>query len=138
MAEWVTYAQAAELLGCHVSNVAKLVAKGQLQSRGYVRDGSLDRADVEALAERRARERETQAARPPRRYQRVDHRPAAEHEWLSIREVAALLGVTGPAVMGRIHRERLPAVQNGGRWWVRRDLLEQVEAARLVRRTRRP
>lgn len=71
-------------------------------------------------------------------YQRVDHRPDAAHEWLSPRQVAELLGVTRPAVQGRIHRDRLPAVANGGRFWVRRDLLEQVEAARLVRRTRRP
>ena len=69
---------------------------------------------------------------------RVDHRPDEEHEWLSTRQVAELLGVTKPAVIGRITRERLPAVRNGGRLWVRRDCFEQVEAARLVRKTRRP
>ena len=70
--------------------------------------------------------------------QRVDHRPDHVHEWLSPRQVAELLGVTRPAVQGRIRRGTLPAVESGGRFWVRRDLLEQVEAARLVRETRRP
>jgi len=32
----LTYVQAAAILGCHVSNVANLVAKGQLTSPGYV------------------------------------------------------------------------------------------------------
>ncbi|WP_460820279.1 helix-turn-helix domain-containing protein [Nocardioides korecus] len=68
----------------------------------------------------------------------MDHRPDLEHEWLAISQVAALLGVTRPAVVGRINRDRLPAVRNGGRLWVRRDLLEQIEAARLARKTRRP
>jgi len=45
-----------------------------------------------------------------------------------------MLGVTRPAVSGRIQRGKLPATENGGRYWVRRDLLEQVEAARLVRK----
>ena len=100
MSDALSYQQAAAILGCHFSNVAKLVRKGQLRSRGRVRDGALDRSEVEALAERRARNREAQAARPRRTYQRVDHRPDADHEWLSPRQVAELLGVTradGPA-----------------------------------------
>ncbi len=32
MPDELTYEQAAEILGCHVSNVAKLVAKGDLNS----------------------------------------------------------------------------------------------------------
>jgi len=136
MSDWITYREAAAILGCHVSNVAKLIDKGELTSRGK-RGGSLDRDQVQALARHRAHLRETRAKRPPHRYQRVDHRPDHEHEWLSPTQVAVLLGVTKPAVIGRITRERLPAVRNGGRLWVRRDLLEQVEDARLARRTRR-
>jgi excisionase family DNA binding protein len=137
MASTVTYAQAAEMLACHVSNVPKLVRRGLLTSVRR-REGALDRAEVEALAERRATEREARAARPPRRYQRVDYRPDTDHDWLSPRQVAELLGVTPTAVRRRIQRETMPATENGGRYWVRRDLLEQVEAARLVRKTRRP
>ena len=137
MSEWVTYQQAAYILGCHVSNVPKLVARGELTSTGK-RGRSFARDQVEDLARRRAAEREARTARPPRKYQRVDHRPDLDHEWLTTSQVAELLGVTKPAVVGRITRDRLPAVRNGGRLWVRRDLLEQVEAARLARKTRRP
>lgn len=31
---WITQPQAAEILGCHVSLIGKLVAKGELTSRG--------------------------------------------------------------------------------------------------------
>jgi hypothetical protein len=136
MPTWVTYAEAAEILSCHISNVAKLVEKGQLNSTGQ-RGASFDREQVEQLALRREAKRQARAQRP-RGYQRIDHRPNGDHEWLSPREVAALLAVSPQAVTRRIRTQRLPAVENGGRHWVRRDLLEQVEAARLVRRTRRP
>jgi len=62
----ISYNQAAAILGCHVSNVAKLVAKGELTSTGK-RGASLDLAQVEALGERRAAEREERAARLPSR-----------------------------------------------------------------------
>lgn len=109
--------------------------RAQADSQGV---GDLSREQVDALAERRAAERAARPARSPRKYQRVDHRPVQDHEWLAPRQVAELLGVTRPAVQGRIHRGTLPATENGGRYWVRRDLLEQGEAARFVRKTRRP
>ena len=62
---WITQAQAAEILGCHVSLIGKLVAKGELTSRGRSGRASLDRDQVlEVLAEREERSR---ARTPPRR-----------------------------------------------------------------------
>ena len=135
----LTYRDAAILLGCHVSNVPKLIRKGQLTSNGAHGPGarSLSRAEVEALAECRA----TNRLRTPRRglgRTNGDRRPDAEHDWLSVPQVAELLGVSRPAVASRIKRERLPATQSGGRHWVRADHLELVERARLASRTRRP
>ena len=74
MGDALTYEQAAAILDCHVSNVAKLIRKGDLASTGK-RGASLDREQVEGLAESRAAERAARAARSPRKYQRVDHRP---------------------------------------------------------------
>lgn len=136
MTTWVTYAKAAEILGCHISNVSKLIDKGQLISTGQ-RRASLDRESVEQLARRRDLKRQA-LARRPRGSRRIDHRPDHEHEWLSPREVAELLGVTPQAVTRRIRTERLPGVEHGGRQWVRRDHLELVGAARLARKTGRP
>jgi excisionase family DNA binding protein len=111
--------------------------KGELPSTGKRGRPSLDSEQVRGLAERRAQETRGASSAPTTNHQRVDHRPDHDHEWLSPRQVAELLGVTRPAVMGRIHRGKLPSVQKGGRYWVRRDHLELVEAARLVRKTRR-
>ncbi len=49
----MSYEQAAVILGCQVSYVAKLVVKGELTS-SRKRGGSLNREEVEALAVRRA------------------------------------------------------------------------------------
>jgi excisionase family DNA binding protein len=134
--DWLTYQQASDLLSCHVSSVPKMIAKGQLHSRG-VRNGSINRQEVEDLVKTRDEQRAARASRRPRLH-KVDRRPDREHEWLTPSQVAKLLGVTRPAVTKRIKRERLPSVEHGGRVWVRRDHLEMIEAARLVRRTRRP
>jgi hypothetical protein len=119
MSEWVTHEQAAAIFGCHRSNVGKFIQRGELTSRKAANRKlpSLDRAQVEVVAVRRSQEREARASAPPRRYQRVDHRPDDVHEWLSTRQVAELLGVTKGAVVRRINPERLPAVENGGRIW---------------------
>ena len=60
MSRRVTYEQAGAILGCHVSNVAKLVTKGQLASTGQ-RGGSFDQDQVEALAARRTAGRTARA-----------------------------------------------------------------------------
>ena len=39
MSHGVTYEQAAAILGCHFSNVAKLIRKGELASHGQAPDG---------------------------------------------------------------------------------------------------
>jgi len=45
MSDGVTYEQAAAILGCHFSNVAKLIRKGDLTSTGK-RGASLSRAQA--------------------------------------------------------------------------------------------
>ena len=50
MSDGLTYEQAAAILGCHVSNVAKLVRKGDLTSTGK-RGASLSREQVDALSQ---------------------------------------------------------------------------------------
>jgi excisionase family DNA binding protein len=131
---WVTYAQAADILGCHVSAVPKMVRRGELNTRGRQR-GALSREQVEELAYRRRTDRQRPKGRAHSR-PRIDHRLDHEHEWLTPCQVADLTGVTAVAVRRRIHRGRLPAVESGGRLWVRYDHLQLVERARLAGRTR--
>jgi hypothetical protein len=133
---WITQAQAAELLGCHVSRVAKLVAKGELISRGRHGRASLDRDQVLEL--RAKRERRAQAPRkPPRRRTGRFEPPDAEHDWLTSAQAAVLLGFSSVAVNKRCRRGRLPFVEKAGRRWFRRDNLELVKHADLVKRSTR-
>lgn len=132
----ITHAQAAALLGCHTSNVAKLVKKGHLASTG-VRGpggGTLDLIEVVALRE----ERLHAEAERRLRYDRVDPqraRPPAvlgDHDWLSVPQVAARLGVTEQSVRGRAQRGTIPHTRHGKRIWVRADHLEVWMAARAA------
>jgi excisionase family DNA binding protein len=137
--KWITQREAGEILGVHKSRVAKLVAKGALQSRGG-RQASLDCAQVVALAEwragapQRAQEAREQRAAARKAAQRWGKPPDDEHEWLGTSDVAQLLGVSRVAVNQRINRGRLPFTEHGGRRWIRRDLLELVERAREATR----
>ena len=112
VSERVTYAEAAAILGCHFSNVAKLIRKGHLSSTRR-RDGALLRADVEALALRRQQQRAKPRQGPTLRG--VDHRPDTKHKWLTAPQVAALVGLTSQAITKRIRRGTMPGVMNRGR-----------------------
>jgi hypothetical protein len=79
---WITQTRAAEILGCHVSLVAKLVAKGELTSRGHHGRASLDRDQVLEL--RVKRERRAQAPKTPQRKRTGwSEPPDAVHDWLT-------------------------------------------------------
>ena len=130
---WITQPQAAEILGCHVSLIGKLVAKGELTSRGRTGRASLDRDQVLEL--RAKREERAQAPKKPRRKRTGwSEPPDAEHDWLTSVQAAELLGVSAVAVNKRCRRGRLPFVEKAGRRWFRRDHLELVKHADLVKR----
>lgn len=125
MSDRVTYAQAAEVLGCHVSNVPKLVAKGYLVSERR-RDGALDLYDVLRLREFRLEEATggVPGARP------ASASPDEQHDWLAPSDVAARLGVTPQAILQRARRGRLPAVRRGHPYWIRAEHAEILLNAR--------
>lgn len=107
----VTYAEAADLLGCHISNVPKLIRRGHLHSERR-RDGALVREDVEALAQQRRQAVAT--PRSPRPARPGVRRPDDEHDWLTPSQVAALLGMTRQAITNRVRTEAIPAVNPSG------------------------
>lgn len=116
--DYLTYAQSAQVLKIHVSNVAKLVSNGHLSSRGR-RKAALSRTEVEALAqnrEQRAERLERQAAERLR-----DPRPDDERDWIGTADVAQLIGITPQAVVKRLRRGRMPGVFHRGAWWVQRE-----------------
>jgi len=128
--------EAARILGCHVSLIGKLVARGALTSlRGRA---SLSRAEVEALAEfRRAAESQARGASELRATRPDGPEPSppdTEHEWLRTREAAAFMGVSPPDITQRARCGRLPFVIHEGWRWFRRDHLELVKRTDLVKR----
>ena len=133
---WITQTEAAEILGCHVSLIGKLIAKGQLTSGGRAGRASLDRDQVLEL--RAKRERRAQAPKkPPRKRAGWAEPPDAEHDWLTSVQAAERLGVSAVAVNKRCRGGRLPFVEKAGRRWFRRDHLELVKHADLVKRPAR-
>lgn len=126
-AQRITHAQAAALLGCHPSNIAKLVKKGRLTATG-VRgpDPSLELDEVVQLREERIKAEQERRLR----YDRTDPRPhgppaeLGDHDWLSVEQVAQRLGVTGQSVRARAKRGTIPHMRHGKRIWVRADHLE--------------
>jgi hypothetical protein len=130
---WITQPQAAEILGCHVSLIGKLVAKGDLTSRG--RTGRASLGGDQVLKLRAAREeRSRKPKNPPRQRKGWSEPPDAEHEWLTNVQAAELLGLSSVAVNKRCRGGRLPFVVKAGRRWFRRDHLELVKHADLVKR----
>ena len=136
MSDRITQAQAAEILGCHVSLIGKLVARGALTSYGG--RASLSRDEVAALAEfRRAAQAQADADREMRTSEPARPAPTppdSEHVWLSTAGAAAFMGVSVPAIAKRANHGRLPYVENEGRRWFRRDHLELIKHADLVKR----
>lgn len=131
MTVWITQTQAAEILGCHVSLIPKLIAKGELTSRGRIGRASMPRDQVLEL--RAKREQRAQEPRnPPRERKGRYEPPDAEHDWLTGVQAAELLGVSTVAVSKRCRRGRLPFVEKAGRRWFRRDHLELVKHADLA------
>ena len=144
--DWVTYAEAAEILGCHISTVSKHVVAGTLQNRRQatgrrVRTGALRRDDVAQLAETRQAE---VLERDQRRRELAMARalagptgpPDSDQVWLSPKQAAEQLGLGKYAILRRIRRERLPATWHGGRWWIQPAHLWSIEAPREATATR--
>jgi hypothetical protein len=110
---WITQPQAAEILGVHPQTVAKMVARGDLNSRGRTGRASLARDQVLKLrAEREERSRAPK--NPPRQGTGWSEPPDAEHDWLTSVQAAELLGVSTVTVHKRCRGGRLPFVEKVG------------------------
>lgn len=131
--QWVSFADAALLLGCTPGVVERLAREGWFERRTVYRAlASLSRESVEAAVPRwHALLAEAERARVARTRRRTAERPPDDGQvWLDVATTALALGVTRSAVRQRIVRGTLPAVQEGRRWWLRRRDVEIVAASR--------
>ena len=133
MADWITQREAADILGCHVSLIPKMLRRGDLTSRPE--RPSLRRADVEAVRDRRLALVAAQTNRPDKREVQP---PDNVHDWLLAPEAGEFMGVGPEAVRVRARRGKLPSELHEGRRWFRRDHLELVRRADHVKRGAAP
>jgi hypothetical protein len=129
--EWLTWDEAAALVGCPVATIDWHKRQGRIRSRGR-RARSLERASVEDFAVWwHARE----AMRAERRSRRsTSHLRRELNGWVSTRDAADRLGVSMAAVIHRVDHGRLLGTRHGGRLWIRAEDLEAhaVEEARWI------
>jgi hypothetical protein len=131
--EWITWDEAANLVGCSRAGLYPHVRAGRIRHRARrVRRGSLDRASVEQfgtwLAQHKA---ERAAARNTARRKPSPSGPPDDTDiWLKTTTAALVLGYS-PQYLGRLAaEERVPAHRRGHGWWFRRSDVEQLAAAR--------
>lgn len=119
---WITRAEAAEILGITAGGIGYFVRRGDLHPRPKSRHRpSLDRAEVERLADARGE----QLARRQPRIPRQPRHPQDGHEWLSALQVAQRLGMCRVWVDIRALRGELPyTVGPQGRRSFRADHVE--------------
>ncbi|WP_460796782.1 helix-turn-helix domain-containing protein [Nocardioides pacificus] len=135
MREWITYDEAAEVLGCSRPVVARLLEEGRLEQRkGLARKfPSINAASARRLAgELAAEDAERVEAERVRQEQRAAWMtpPADGQVWLDAPVVAALLSVSIQRVYQLLRAGRIPYTVHGGKHWIRRVDAEVIAAAR--------
>ncbi|MDP3893293.1 helix-turn-helix domain-containing protein [Nocardioides sp.] len=134
---WISWAVAADLVGCPISAVVAAVRQGAIETRGGGRSPrpSLRRSSVEAWATTWAEQEERRRAEalPCRALLRRNKPPLDGHVWLSRTETALVLGVSAKHVSQLTRAGKVPAIRAGHRHWYRRDHVERVAAARTFR-----
>ena len=146
-AEWVSWRDAADLIGCPITAVSRAVERGEIERRAADRYApSLRRTSVETFAQERwpvlvQQRRDRQAAAARRRDERRRRRdepgrrerpPDEEHVWLSRTATALLLGISHNTLSKLTTDDKIPHTRVGQRVWYRRDHAEQAAAARAI------
>lgn len=139
--EWVTHAEAAAIVGCGLSTIDRHQRAGDIERR-HVADRklpSLNRASVEAFAERWQREQTAARERAAARRGPKGGPPDDGDVWLDSTTASLVVGVS-TQYLGRLALQgRLPAALDQGmrKWWFRRSHIEDYAAERTAVRTRR-
>ena len=113
---WITRRRAAALLECSTNTVDRLIEIGDLQPRKGAppRAGSLDQAEVLALAAGRYAEREAATRKRRERERSRPVPPDSEHEWLTASQAARVIGMSPMGVYKRVQRGTIPFTDHRG------------------------
>lgn len=128
---WVSFADAAELVGCSEGAIKTAVNAGWIRQRDVHRSlPSLERESVVEFAGE-------WAARKHRRAERtklVAGPPDDGDVWLDMATAALVLGISRSRASQLALAERLPCTVRDGRRWFRRTDIENAAAARVAQR----
>lgn len=128
--DWVSWVQAAAIIGCSPGTVKALVKTGRLSTRP--RQGrlpSVELSSAQALAVGDAWRARPRRNRGKRRRQRGTP-PDNNSVWLGAVTAGLVMGVSTERVRQRARAGTLPVVVHGGQMWFRREHVEQAAAAR--------
>lgn len=130
---WISFATAAEILGCSVRTVQRYAYEGRFirpdrpELRGHP---SLRLDSVLDLREQLAADR---TERERRRHQQASGPPDREHRWLRSPQVAEMLGVSRTRVDQLVREGRIPYTAKGKRRWYRAQDITVLRKARAFR-----
>lgn len=136
-ARWVSYAAAAEIVGCGEDTIRRHVKAGAFRRRNVVgARPSLERTSVEAFAERwRVDAAASEQRRRERDWKRAEPSwppDIAGDVWLDAATAALVLRISRTRVNQLSDQDRLPFTSVGRRRWYRRSHIEQIASARAL------
>lgn len=132
---WVSAAEAARIVGCSQNAILRAAHRGEITQRRVPRQRpSLARSSVEEF---KALWTSRVSARAGA--QQPAGRPASaplddQHEWLSTRQAAQVLGLSASRINQLARLEMLPATTRANRRWYRADHLRLLRNARTASR----
>lgn len=132
MTTWISYNDAARLLGTTTAPIRRLQQQGRLPQRQAPRRApSIDR-DALLTAWEQLQQEDTEAAAARQRAKHVEP-PDQENHWVSAGVVAIMLSISPRRVNQLAAAEKLPSAQRapGHRRWFRLDHIELIAAARI-------
>lgn len=124
---WVSWAQAARIVGCPISTIDWNTRAGRITKRPWAGTRpTLDRESVESFARARA---ERQQAREHRRERSDTSTPPDPTGWTDAEQTAHIIGISAASVLRLARENSLPGVKIRRHWWFReqdvRDLAEE-------------
>lgn len=136
-ARWISADRASELTGVGSSVFKRAAKQGLIEQRkmthsrpSLLRESALAYAETWQREQAEARQRATDEREARRRR---NGPPQDGDVWLSISTAALVIGVSERMLVRLAAQERLPATRSeGGRWWLRRQHVEQWAAARAL------
>ncbi|GAB2767537.1 hypothetical protein GCM10027020_20380 [Nocardioides salsibiostraticola] len=131
--EWISAARAAKLLESSLHAVWIGVSDGHITQHRRGKRPSLARSTV--LSYRTFRDAETaRKGVDDAEQRRLKEPPDTEHVWITPRVFALMAGYGEANARRLLKAGRVPVVQVGSKWWIRRDHAEQLVAARAFKR----